>query len=65
MTQERTPPLAEVLARGGWALLDPRPTAAAHPDTFEMPTAAELAALRPGHQVRAMFAAGRPRRRGA
>ncbi len=56
MTQERTPPLAEVLARGGWALLDPRPTAAAHPDTFEMPTAAELAAVRPGHQVRAMFA---------
>ena len=56
MTQERTPPLADVLAHGGWALLDPRPTAAAHPDTFEMPTAAELAAVRPGHQVRALFA---------
>ncbi len=56
MTGERTPPVAQVLARGGWSLLDPRPTATEHPDTFEMPTAAELAAVRPGHQVRALFA---------
>ncbi|WP_420113920.1 immunity protein Imm33 domain-containing protein [Pseudactinotalea sp.] len=44
-----------LLARGGWALEDPRPTAAAHPDTFELPTAGELAALGPGSVVRAIF----------
>lgn len=50
-----SPDLSALLVRGGWELLDPRPTAARHPDTFEMPTSAELAALVPGSMVRAMF----------
>lgn len=50
-----TPDLSALLARGGWELVDPRPTAAQHPDTFEMPTAAELDALAPGSMVRAIF----------
>lgn len=45
----------ELLARGGWALEDPRPRAAANPDTFELPTAAEVADLGPGSVVRALF----------
>ncbi|KRA32737.1 MULTISPECIES: immunity protein Imm33 domain-containing protein [unclassified Nocardioides] len=47
--------LSALLTHGGWELVDPRPTAASHPDTFEMPTPAELAALVPGSLVRAMF----------
>jgi hypothetical protein len=47
--------LGDLLARGGWELVDPRPVAQEHPDTFELPTAAELAGLRAGSQVRAMF----------
>lgn len=47
--------LSALLAHGGWELVDPRPTAAQHPATFEMPTSAELAALVPGSMVRAMF----------
>lgn len=47
--------LPALLAHGGWELLDPRPTASQHPDTFAMPTEAELAALQPGSMVRAMF----------
>ncbi|GAA4825359.1 hypothetical protein ACFQ0K_18365 [Nocardioides caeni] len=47
--------LGDLLARGGWALVDPRPMAAANPDTFEMPTPAELDALGPGSMVRATF----------
>ena len=45
-----------MLAHGGWLLVDPRPTARAHPDTFELPVPDELAALQPGSYVRAMFA---------
>lgn len=45
----------ELLASGGWALIDPRPMAAQHPDTFELPSAAELATLGPGSLVRAQF----------
>lgn len=48
--------LGDLLARGGWELVDPRPTAAENPDTFELPSTEDLAALRPGSQVRAMFA---------
>lgn len=44
-----------LLARGGWALEDPRPSAAAHPDTFELPAPDVLAALGPGSVVRAVF----------
>lgn len=47
--------IAALLGRGGWEVLDPRPIAAAHPDTFEMPTPGELAALAPASVVRAMF----------
>ncbi len=47
--------LEDLLAHGGWELVDPRPVAAEHPDTFELPDAPTLAALRPGSQVRAMF----------
>lgn len=47
--------LGDLLARGGWELVDPRPVAAEHPETFELPSGDELAALRPGSQVRAMF----------
>lgn len=47
--------LSELLDKGGWELMDPRPTAAAHPSTFEMPTPDELGALVPGSTVRAMF----------
>lgn len=47
--------LGDLLARGGWELVDPRPVAAEHPDTFELPTAEVLAGLVPGSQVRAMF----------
>ncbi|HVK27978.1 MAG TPA: hypothetical protein VM575_06540 [Nocardioides sp.] len=47
--------LGDLLARGGWELLDPRPIAAEHPDTFELPTSDELARLEPGSLVRAMF----------
>ncbi|WP_182376474.1 hypothetical protein [Nocardioides sp. WS12] len=50
-----SPDLLALLAQGGWELVDPRPTAAQHPDTFGMPTAAELDALVPGSMVRAMF----------
>ncbi|GAA1477232.1 hypothetical protein GCM10009623_16780 [Nocardioides aestuarii] len=50
-----TTDVATLLTHGGWALVDPRPTALANPDTFEMPTADELAALRPGSLVKAMF----------
>lgn len=53
MTDSRD--LSALLAHGGWELLDPRPTAARHPDTFVMPTAEELDALGPGSMVRAMF----------
>ena len=49
------PELTELLARGGWRINDPRPTAAAHPDTFELPTPEQLAALGPGSLVRARF----------
>lgn len=44
-----------LLCRGGWDLVDPRPIAAQHPDTFTLPTCADLAALRPGSLVRAAF----------
>lgn len=44
-----------LLARGGWELVDPRPTAAEHPDTFQVPTDDELSALGPGDVVRAMY----------
>lgn len=54
MTSE-LPDLSDLLAHGGWELLDPRPTAAANPDTFGMPAAADLAGLVPGSTVRAMF----------
>lgn len=47
--------LGNLLARGGWELVDPRPVAEEHPDTFELPGADRLAGLRPGDQVRAMF----------
>jgi len=47
--------LAPMLARGGWRLLDPRPVAAEHPDTFELPSHTDLAGLGPGSVVRAMF----------
>jgi len=47
--------LDQVLAHGGWLLVDPRPTAAAHPDTFAMPSAEELAALGPGSGVKVIF----------
>lgn len=50
------PPLTTVLAHGGWLVVDPRPIAAAHPDTFELPTPDELAAIRPGTAVRAIVA---------
>jgi hypothetical protein len=50
-----TTDVATLLTHGGWALVDPRPTALAHPDTFEMPTRDELAALRPGSLAKAMF----------
>jgi hypothetical protein len=50
-----TTDVATLLAHGGWSLVDPRPTALAHPDTFEMPTPDELAVLRPGSLVKAMF----------
>lgn len=50
-----TADLSALLARGGWDLVDPRPVAAEHPDTFEMPSAGDLAGLRPGSLVRAMF----------
>lgn len=49
------PGMQALLARGGWELLDPRPSAAEHPDTFELPSAADLAGLVPGSQIRAMF----------
>ncbi len=45
----------ELLARGGWELVDPRPVAAEHPDTFELPSADDLDRLQPGSLVRAMF----------
>ncbi|GAB2601998.1 immunity protein Imm33 domain-containing protein [Pseudactinotalea suaedae] len=44
-----------LLSHGGWQLMDPRPLAAEHRGTFELPTAAALAALQPGSLVRAMF----------
>lgn len=47
--------LGDLLARGGWELVDPRPVAAENPDTFELPDADRLAGLRPGDQVRAQF----------
>ncbi len=47
--------IGDLLARGGWELVDPRPVAAEHPDTFEMPSAADLAGLQRGSLVRAMF----------
>lgn len=47
--------LGDLLARGGWELVDPRPVAAENPDTFELPGADRLAGLQPGDQVRAMF----------
>lgn len=50
-----TTELGDLLARGGWELVDPRPVAAENPDTFELPGADRLAGLRPGDQVRAMF----------
>jgi hypothetical protein len=43
-----------LLTHGGWALVDPRPTALAHPDTFEMPSAEELGSLRAGSLVKVM-----------
>ena len=42
MSDHAAPSLDAVLAHGGWLLIDPRPVAAAHPDTFEMPTPEEL-----------------------
>lgn len=47
--------LGDLLARGGWELVDPRPVAAENPDTFELPDTDRLAGLRPGDQVRAQF----------
>jgi|GEM_PF-4009358 len=49
------PNVSDLLARGGWTLDDPRPVAAENPETFELPGAADLAALGPGNRVRAMF----------
>lgn len=49
------PGMQALLARGGWELIDPRPVAAEHPDTFELPSAEQLAALVPGSLVRAMY----------
>ena len=47
--------IEDVLAHGGWRLVDPRPAARENPDTFEMPTAEELAGMQPGSTIRAMF----------
>lgn len=47
--------LGDLLTRGGWELVDPRPIAADHPDTFELPTGDALGGLGPGSQVRAIF----------
>lgn len=52
---EDTTDVAALLAHGGWALVDPRPTALAHPDTFEMPSDEDLDGLLPGSIVQAMF----------
>lgn len=49
------PDLTDLLRCGGWELIDPRPTAADHPATFELPTPAELEAVGPGSLVRAQF----------
>ena len=48
------PTLEQVLEHGGWLLVDPGPTAAAHPDTFATPGPEELAALGPGSCVKVM-----------
>lgn len=50
-----TDTIDDLLDRGGWGLVDPTPTALAHPDTFHVPSADERAALKPGDVVRAMF----------
>lgn len=47
--------IESLVRRGGWELMDPGPSAAENPGTFELPGAEELAALRPGSVVRAMF----------
>lgn len=52
---DSTENMDELLARGGWELVDPQPIAAEHPDTFELPDAAQLASLAPGSMVRASF----------
>ncbi|WP_404386160.1 hypothetical protein LL946_06975 [Knoellia locipacati] len=55
MSDHQEPSLDAVLDHGGWLLIDPRPVAAAHPDTFEMPTREELDGLGRGSGVKAMF----------
>ena len=47
--------LQELLQHGGWLLIDPRPVASEHPDTFEMPTDEERAQLGTGSLVKVMF----------
>ena len=47
--------IENLLRRGGWELVDPAPLAAENPETFEMPSPDDLAALRPGRRVRATF----------
>ena len=47
--------LTEVLDHGGWLLIDPRPVAAEHPDTFELPSGDDLGALGPGSGIKAML----------
>ena len=49
------PDVEALLRRGGWELDDVQARHRAHPDTFELPSAEGLAALRPGRMARLIF----------
>ena len=47
--------MSELVARGGWAIEDPRPRRRENPETFWLPDEELLATIRPGSTVRATF----------
>lgn len=49
------PTISDLVARGGWAIEDPRPHQAKNPETFWLPDEALRATIRPGSTVRAIF----------
>ena len=52
---KRPTEIQRLLEHGGWLVVDAQERRRAHPDTFELPSAGELAKLEPGSMVKVIF----------